>query len=381
MRLGADGVGLKLAVERGGRFVAAIRKFVAQSPGRRRQSLEIRVDDEVGRLERSTRARRHHRVDRLSEQSEQRLHLFFLVTGISADIDGNDDVSAELARHVGRHVVEHAAIDEQPVIPVHRCEHAGNRHRRAHRPRQRGLAEDDGFALAQIGRDRAVRRRKIVEGREIAVGERDAIEHERDLLPRIERAGQREAVFQPELELRRKLALVYLSSEGLVPVGRIGQEHQVPVRGFHQLPDFSRSHSRRIGARDEAAHAGADDVVDRNVMFFEPLEHADVGDAPRAAATERQPDLRPRLGLGSGWAIADDAPARTDMARTSRTTIRLTQIRIVTLLGAQGNDRIDAAGAARRQPHGKKRDRAQNERHGDEDQRVAWRDAEEEARR
>ena len=66
VRLGADGVGLKLAVERGRRFVAAIGEFVAQSPGRRRQSLEIGVDDEVGRLERAARVRRHHRVDRPS---------------------------------------------------------------------------------------------------------------------------------------------------------------------------------------------------------------------------------------------------------------------------------------------------------------------------
>ena len=60
--------------------------------------------------------------------------------------------------------------------------------------------------------------------------------------------------------------------------------------------DLVRRHAGGIRAADEAAHAGAGDEIDGDAMFFEPAEHADVGEAAGAAAAERDADLRAGCG-------------------------------------------------------------------------------------
>ena len=111
--------------------------------------------------------------------------------------------------------------------------------------------------------------------------------------------GKDEAVLEPKLELRGKFPLVLFAPEVLEAVWRVREEHQVPIRRLHQRFDFGRRHAGRVRPGNQPAHAGADDVVNRNVVFLEPFEHADVGDAAGAAAAERQADSRPGPGLGA----------------------------------------------------------------------------------
>ena len=101
---------------------------------------------------------------------------------------------------------------------------------------------------------------------------------------------------------------------------------------------------------------------------------------PRAAAAERQPDLRTRLGLGSGR--LGDRRRRAGENRHGKneqndnSTDANPHMTLLARKAMIGSMRL----AWRRwQPHGKKRNRAQNDRDDDEDQRVGGGDAKKKA--
>ena len=60
--------------------------------------------------------------------------------------------------------------------------------------------------------------------------------------------------------------------------------------------EFPRRQAACIQPADDRADARAGDVVDRDVHFFERLEHADMRHAARAAAAQHEADLRPMRG-------------------------------------------------------------------------------------
>jgi hypothetical protein len=82
-----------------------------------------------------------------------------------------------------------------------------------------------------------------------------------------------------------------------------GQKRLVPVDLFGEVFDLYGRHARGIHGGDDAAHAGAGDAVDRDVMLVEPLKHADFGEAKRASAGDRKTDARAMgwLGLRRRW--------------------------------------------------------------------------------
>ena len=63
-------------------------------------------------------------------------------------------------------------------------------------------------------------------------------------------------------------------------------------RLLQHVVDFGGVHAGGKRAADQPAHAGAGRHVDRNAMLFEPADDADVRDAARAAAAERDADGR-----------------------------------------------------------------------------------------
>ncbi len=77
---------------------------------------------------------------------------------------------------------------------------------------------------------------------------------------------------------------------------RRGAEQRIPVQSAEKRVELRRVHAGGEGAADQAAHARAGGDVDRDAVFLEPLDDADVCDAARAAAAERDPDAR-ALGL------------------------------------------------------------------------------------
>ena len=51
----------------------------------------------------------------------------------------------------------------------------------------------------------------------------------------------------------------------------------VAVLRVHEVRELLRSFSDCIQTGDESAHAGSRDVIDGNVMIFEALQHANMG--------------------------------------------------------------------------------------------------------
>jgi hypothetical protein len=60
-----------------------------------------------------------------------------------------------------------------------------------------------------------------------------------------------------------------------------------------QIAELGRGFPGRVEAADQGPHAGARDVVDGDVVRFEPLQHADMGQAVSAPALEGDADGGP----------------------------------------------------------------------------------------
>ena len=69
---------------------------------------------------------------------------------------------------------------------------------------------------------------------------------------------------------------------------------------LQEILEFGGVHAGRERAADQAAHAGPGDQVNRDAVFLEPLDHADVRDATGAAAAERHAHDRPLMVLRRG---------------------------------------------------------------------------------
>ena len=76
-------------------------------------------------------------------------------------------------------------------------------------------------------------------------------------------------------------------------------QNYVPILCVNQFAKLLRSFSRGVEAAHEASHAGAREVVDRNMVIFKPLQHTDVRQPKCASAFQRDSDFQSRLGGGS----------------------------------------------------------------------------------
>jgi hypothetical protein len=94
------------------------------------------------------------------------------------------------------------------------------------------------------------------------------------------------AVFQADLNGIGDGAGVFFAAEREVFVGSASAEKKPPIRGAQDFLELMRGLTGGVEAADEAAHAGAGQVVDGDVVLFEPFQNADVGFAERAAAFE-----------------------------------------------------------------------------------------------
>ena len=95
----------------------------------------------------------------------------------STDIHHDQTVDAHVTRHIHGDVVHHAAVDEQPVIDLHRREHRGNRHARAdHLAGGRGGRPP--FVIGDVGGYGAERNRQLVEVAGVAGMHQQAFEQQ-----------------------------------------------------------------------------------------------------------------------------------------------------------------------------------------------------------
>ena len=190
--------------------------------------------------------------------------------GAAVQLHGEHRAVGERARHVGRHVVQEAAVHQQPAVERDGLEDARYAAAGPDRAREVARAEHHLLARADVDGDRG-------EGEEEAL---EALHPDRAL----------EEAFQA-----------------------LGGEHAHPRHdGLHEVRPSQAvrlvDHPAPVAARgqrgtDDGAHARAGHGAHGDAFFGEHLQRTDVGDAPRGAAAEGERDTggpQPLDG-GHGW--------------------------------------------------------------------------------
>ncbi len=113
----------------------------------------------------------------------------------------------------------------------------------------------------------------------------------------IEAVRALQSVFQAERGVDLVVAAILLAAIGELRISGFGQHGFDPVNALGKFLNFRRRHAGGVHGGNDAAHAGAGNAVHRDVILFQPLEHADFGQAERAAAAERETDARAVCGL------------------------------------------------------------------------------------
>ena len=164
--------------------------------------------------------------------------------------------------------------------------------------------EHDGLAITKIGSNAAEGRGQIVETGDGGIGKGHAVEHQAHAVTGIESVGTVEAVLEAEFAAELIVAAVLFAAIGKLPVCGFGEQRVVPVNGFDELAHLDAVASGGKGSADQSSHAGAGKFVDGDVVFFHPLQDADVGQAERAAAGESHADDGTVSGSGLRGSLA-----------------------------------------------------------------------------
>ena len=231
-------------------------------------------------------------VRQLSDDGEPRGDVLELARR-RADVDGDDHFAAGLAHHVDRQVVRARTVDQQAPVDLHRPHGARDGHARPQRAREAAALEHHGGAGLDVGRHRAERDRQL----------RKILHAGRALRQPADRALDADAgddafarddgePAHAELRPEQALVVILLQARRDLAARRAVAEHRVPVGARDELRHLLRRRARRERAADHRAHAGPGDAVDRHAQFLEHLEHAQMRGAPRAAARQREADLR-----------------------------------------------------------------------------------------
>src|SRR5262249_18823561 len=142
-----------------------------------------------------------------------------------------------------------------------------------------------------------------------AVSQRLSIDEQTDLMSGIQAGGQRNALFQTELQESGIVSCVFLSAKGQVLIRRLSSDDQVPILRFDNGLQLLKAFPGGIQPAHQTAHTGSCNVVDRDVMLLEPFNYPNVSEAQRTSAFQGDSNLRPqwlswlRRSIGQGWLI------------------------------------------------------------------------------
>ena len=234
-----------------------------------------------------------HHVRAATQQLRRRLQLLAL-RGRLHQVDHDDDVRAQLARHVHRDVAHHAAVRKDVLVGDHWRKGAGDRHACAHRRREVALVEHHHLAGDHVGRNGAERDRQAVEAR-LHAGAGDVGAQQVFDAARVDDAARHDDA----LVLQSKLEIVAVGHAGALLLDRLqvtlaeSADDGLPVNFDQELLQCIGRDAGRVACADQRAHAGARDAVDRHAHFLEHLQHADVRAAFRPTSGEYQADARP----------------------------------------------------------------------------------------
>lgn len=280
-----EGEGLEDVFLLGGGGVTRVGEFATSGVVAGIEAGEVDGDDDVGAFHHAQFVGGDDDADGPLDDAGEGVQRFGVDRGLR-EMDSDDDVGSHLPGDIDGEILEDGAIDIEFAAAVGRSEDAGEGHGGAEGIGEDAFAEDLFFAGDKIGGDAAEGSGEVVEGVEFGVGEGPAAEEDADLMAEIETGGKGDAAFETEFEEVGEGGAVFAAAEGEVAEVDGAAEELIPGSVFDDGAEFSGGAAGGVEAADEAAHAGAGDVVDGDAVLLEPFEDADMGDAEGAAAFE-----------------------------------------------------------------------------------------------
>ena len=218
-----------------------------------------------------------------------------------AHVDDDAVRKAEIARHLDGDVVDQSTVHQGVAVHLHRHEHEGQAAARADVAGQCAVIADHGRGVDDVGGHAAEGNGQPVEVRirlEERVGRQPS--HQRLHGLAIARAGGRPG--GPIAQLQLELMMIQARPVALDAARRAArvQEQRHPLLRDHHLPQLGGRDAGGIERPEDGAHAGPDDEIRDQALLLQHLEHADVGQAARAAAAQdqRKPGGVVHAGLG-----------------------------------------------------------------------------------
>ncbi len=106
--------------------------------------------------------------------------------------------------------------------------------------------------------------------------------------PELRPSGRERPCLRPKSRRLGKSCAVLLAAVAEIAVWGSAADGDVPVDALHEGADLVGGAAGGVEAADEAAHAGADDEVDGDVMLLEIVDDADVGEAECSSAFKHE---------------------------------------------------------------------------------------------
>lgn len=113
--------------------------------------------------------------------------------------------------------------------------------------------------------------------------------------------ADRDTVFEAEGDGVGQRTRVFAATEVLALVAGAEAEDRGKDGRVHDGLELFRGLAGGVEGTDHAAHAGARDHINGDVVLFEPLEDSDLGEAESASAAEGESNAGAVGGAGWGW--------------------------------------------------------------------------------
>ena len=197
-------------------------------------------------------------------------------------------IGSHLFRYLDGKVLQQSTVRVDGVLSPDGRKDSRQRHGGPQGHGQGSVAENLGLATDQVGSYACERSWEIVEALDLRVRKGDLIENQRDLLAGVEALGKLQAFAQPKFQVVGIVAGVFLAPKREGVEGRLPRHDLVPGDLVHDLAHLSSIVSGGIDPANQAAHAGAGDIVKRNVVFLQPGNDTHVGKSQRPTALEHQ---------------------------------------------------------------------------------------------
>ncbi len=178
------------------------------------------------------------------------------------------------------------------AVQAKRTVDGGQRDRSANCIWKRSPGEGNRACICQIGRDATHRDRQRIEVSSIVIAKELAVEELIETLIGKNRVAKADPMLQADLHAIGQIARVLATPEVSCLVGGVEGEHRAENIIIHDVLQLIDALSGRVERPHHAAHTGAGNHVDRDVMLLKPLQHADLAHRHRAATTQRQTNTR-----------------------------------------------------------------------------------------